>query len=158
MKLRKDPGVPSLFPFKERVLKEIEQSRQSLEQERIRRRDTARQGPGDAQRMEVEGSGMARLAQLASEQDETFEQEDDAMDDTVEIGEEEKSTKKDTSQKQYTKEFRKVIDQADVILYVLDARDPQSTRSKEVEQMIREAPSGEKQLVFVLNKIGDDRL
>jgi nuclear GTP-binding protein len=46
------------------------------------------------------------------------------------------------------------MEDADVILYILDARDPEGTRSKDVEQMIRESPHGEKQLILILNKIG----
>lgn len=46
----------------------------------------------------------------------------------------------------------KVIDSADVVAQVLDARDPQGTRSKHIEEYLRrEKPH--KQLVFVLNKV-----
>ena len=46
----------------------------------------------------------------------------------------------------------KVIDSADVIAQVLDARDPQGTRSKHIEEYLRkEKPH--KQLIFVLNKV-----
>ena len=45
-----------------------------------------------------------------------------------------------------------VIDSSDVILHVLDARDPDGTRCRSVEKYIRtEAPH--KHLVFVLNKV-----
>jgi nuclear GTP-binding protein len=152
LKLKKDPGVPHLFPFKDKVLREIEQGRQSLEQEKQRKRDLLRQRQ-DGVSMEVEEeSGIARLAQLAEERDMEFEQDDGMIIDhdfDVEL-----STKKDTSRKAYNKEFKKVIEQADVVLYILDARDPEGTRSKEIESMIRESPNGEKQLLLILNKIG----
>jgi len=46
----------------------------------------------------------------------------------------------------------KVIDSADVIAQVLDARDPQGTRPKHIEEYLRkEKPH--KQLIFVLNKV-----
>lgn len=46
----------------------------------------------------------------------------------------------------------KVIDSADVVAQVLDARDPQGTRSKHIEEYLRrEKPH--KQLIFVLNKV-----
>ncbi|CAI6336024.1 unnamed protein product [Periconia digitata] len=49
-------------------------------------------------------------------------------------------------------ELYKVIDSSDVLLHVLDARDPVGTRCRSVEKYIREeAPH--KHLVFVLNKI-----
>lgn len=47
-------------------------------------------------------------------------------------------------------ELRKVIEQADVLLEVLDARDPMGCRSKQIEDEVRSAG---KKLVFVLNKI-----
>ncbi|KAF2275772.1 NGP1NT-domain-containing protein [Westerdykella ornata] len=49
-------------------------------------------------------------------------------------------------------ELYKVIDSSDVILHVLDARDPVGTRCRSVERYLREeAPH--KHLVFVLNKV-----
>lgn len=48
-------------------------------------------------------------------------------------------------------ELYKVIDSSDVVLHVLDARDPEGTRCRSVEKYIREeAPH--KHLLFVLNK------
>lgn len=48
-------------------------------------------------------------------------------------------------------ELYKVIDSSDVIIHVLDARDPVGTRCKSVEKYLREeAPH--KHLIFVLNK------
>lgn len=48
-------------------------------------------------------------------------------------------------------ELYKVIDSSDVIIHVLDARDPEGTRCRSVEKYIREeAPH--KHLLFVLNK------
>jgi nuclear GTP-binding protein len=125
-----------------------------LENERQRRRDTARQTQGDAAEMDVEDSGIARLAQLAEEKDIEFEQDDVMADDDRDNFDVEQSTKKDTSRKTYNKEFKKVVEQADIVLYILDARDPEGTRSKDIESMIRESPNGEKQLLLILNKIG----
>jgi nuclear GTP-binding protein len=62
----------------------------------------------------------------------------------------------DLSRKAFDKVFKRVLSQADVILYVLDARDPNGTRSQEVERAIMasaNAASGEKRLILVLNKI-----
>lgn len=48
-------------------------------------------------------------------------------------------------------ELYKVIDSSDVILHVLDARDPEGTRCRSIEKYIKEeAPH--KHLIFVLNK------
>ncbi|KAF8423238.1 P-loop containing nucleoside triphosphate hydrolase protein [Tirmania nivea] len=60
---------------------------------------------------------------------------------------------KDTSRKAFDKMFKNVLDAADVILYVLDARDPNGTRSRAVERQIMAAEGGEKRLILILNKI-----
>ena len=48
-------------------------------------------------------------------------------------------------------ELYKVIDSSDVVIHVLDARDPLGTRCRSVEKYIREEAS-HKHLIFVLNK------
>ncbi|KAJ2433633.1 GTPase required for pre-60S ribosomal subunit nuclear export and maturation, partial [Coemansia sp. RSA 2424] len=49
-------------------------------------------------------------------------------------------------------ELYKVVDSSDVILHVLDARDPEGTRCRHVEKYIKtEAPH--KHLVYILNKV-----
>src|SRR5699024_852889 len=48
-------------------------------------------------------------------------------------------------------ELYKVIDSSDVVIHVLDARDPEGTRCKSIEKYIKEeAPH--KHLIFVVNK------
>ena len=58
----------------------------------------------------------------------------------------------DGSRKAFYREFKKVVEAADVILQVLDARDPIGSRSPMAEKAILDA--GNKKLVLVLNKIG----
>jgi nuclear GTP-binding protein len=60
---------------------------------------------------------------------------------------------KDTSRKAFDKIFKEVVDAADVVLYVLDARDPEGTRSREVERQVMTADGGKKRLILILNKI-----
>lgn len=60
---------------------------------------------------------------------------------------------KETSRRAFDKVFKKVVEAADVVLYVLDARDPEGTRSKEVEREIMAADGGQKRLILILNKI-----
>merc|ERR1711957_1160387 len=52
----------------------------------------------------------------------------------------------------YMKELKEIIEQSDIILEVLDARDPDGCRCRELEQEIL-AQGGDKKIIFVLNKI-----
>lgn len=54
------------------------------------------------------------------------------------------------SRKAYYKELKKVIEAADVIIEVLDARDPEGCRSKEIEE---QALKQNKKVLLVINKI-----
>lgn len=59
----------------------------------------------------------------------------------------------ESSRRAYDKIFKSVLDTADIILYVLDARDPNATRSREIERQILAADGGSKRLVLILNKV-----
>lgn len=59
----------------------------------------------------------------------------------------------ESSRRAYDKIFKDVLSSADIVLYVLDARDPNGTRSQEVERQIVAADGGSKRLILILNKI-----
>ncbi|XP_068598675.1 guanine nucleotide-binding protein-like 3-like protein [Brachionichthys hirsutus] len=58
----------------------------------------------------------------------------------------------ESSRKAYYREFKKVIEASDVILEVLDARDPLGCRCPQVEQAVIQSGTNKK-IVLVLNKI-----
>lgn len=58
----------------------------------------------------------------------------------------------------YIRSLYKVIDQSDIIIEVLDARDPEGCRSRLVEEEVRRRESEGKKLIFILNKIGASAL
>ncbi|XP_010609031.1 guanine nucleotide-binding protein-like 3-like protein isoform X1 [Fukomys damarensis] len=58
----------------------------------------------------------------------------------------------EATRKAYYREFRKVVEYSDVILEVLDARDPLGCRCFQMEEAVLQA-KGNKKLVLVLNKI-----
>jgi len=62
-------------------------------------------------------------------------------------------TEKESSLKTFYKEFKKVVDASDVLIEVLDARDPLGSRCPQVEDMIINSGKNKK-LVLLLNKIG----
>lgn len=59
----------------------------------------------------------------------------------------------DSSRRAFYKEFVKVVEAADVIIEVLDARDPLATRCTDVERYVRKSGAAKK-LILLLNKIG----
>ena len=59
---------------------------------------------------------------------------------------------KENTKKQYMKILEQVIENSDVILEVLDSRDPLNTRSKEIESSILRRKD-EKKIILILNKI-----
>lgn len=59
----------------------------------------------------------------------------------------------DHSERAFYKELVKVIEASDVILEVLDARDPLGSRCLDMEKMVLKS-GPEKHLVLLLNKIG----
>ncbi|GLI74448.1 nuclear GTP-binding protein nug1 [Penicillium ochrochloron] len=197
-KIKKDPGIPNLFPFKDKLLHDIEEKKRlkAEEQERMReearaRKVEAKQTQGGPQAavdimeddlldddMDADGDDSNPMAALlasararAQEYDDENESEDEEMDedddDEMEEDEEEggvtfedaatlgsaQNTTKESSRRQFDKVFKTVTDAADVVLYVLDARDPEGTRSKEVEREIMAADAGNKRLILILNKI-----
>ena len=63
---------------------------------------------------------------------------------------EDKTETKDDASRKYMKQIHKLVNEADVILEVLDARDPLGSRSPEIERVVQEKG---KKLVIVLNKV-----
>lgn len=59
----------------------------------------------------------------------------------------------DSSRRAFDKVFKSVLSTSDILLYVLDARDPNGTRSREIEREIAAADAGSKRLILILNKI-----
>ncbi|EAU83452.2 GTPase [Coprinopsis cinerea okayama7 len=89
---------------------------------------------------------LSTLAQLAAEASSNVQEEPSSSTSTRE-------KTKEQLRRYYVKSLHKVIDESDIILLVLDARDPEGCRSRLVEEEVRRRESEGKKLVFVLNKI-----
>ena len=59
----------------------------------------------------------------------------------------------DGTRKAFYREFMKVVEAADVVIEVLDARDPLACRCTDVERIVRRSGS-DKKVILLLNKIG----
>ncbi|KAG5960940.1 hypothetical protein E4U58_004483 [Claviceps cyperi] len=187
-KLKKDPGIPNLFPYKEKLLQEIEEKRMRKAAEAEKKRAMAKaaktgavQETGEVAMVDADAGddddeddmdvdedidesnpmaallASARAAAIKYEEDladsDGMEDDSDSNDDSDNGGGNEMSIGQASSRKTYDKVFKQVVEQADVVLYVLDARDPEGTRSREVERSIMAAAAGGKRLILVLNKV-----
>lgn len=137
---KKDPGIPNSWPFKQELLREIDQARGRAEEARAERRsDGARTTPRT-----VEELAAAAAASRAAFEARRTTDDDDVAGPRAAHGQQ--------SRRAYLRECRKVLDDADVILQVLDARDPLGTRvGRAVEDAILSRP--DRRMVLVLNKV-----
>ncbi|XP_074139607.1 guanine nucleotide-binding protein-like 3 isoform X1 [Sminthopsis crassicaudata] len=136
-KLKKDPGVPNSAPFKEALLREAEQRKQQLEELKQKQK-----------------------LNKHKEQEQKQNHDEDIVSSKTEppkkefVGRKAKlscRTVKQGSKKSFCRELQKVIEASDVLLEVLDARDPLGCRCPQVEQVITQT-GGNKKLLLVLNK------
>lgn len=139
-KKEKDPGIPNDWPFKEQELKALE-ARRARAVEEIEEKKAARK----------ERAQKRKLGLLEDDEDNVASKRQnfgkDFNDVSTSLGK-----NRDNSDRAFYKELVKVIEASDVILQVLDARDPLGSRCVDMEKMVmRSGP--EKHLVLLLNKI-----
>lgn len=177
----KDVSIPSMFPYKNKILEQIEMKRaqdeeikekqrlDKIEKKRIALENGDEVSEDDEDMADGEEDGMAALlesAQRAAEefdgkvkpaqeykngvdyQDYDLESDEDDDDQVSELHQD-----LEKSRKQYDKIFKVVLDNSDILLYVLDARDPDLTRSKAVEESVLTKFNGTKKLIYILNKV-----
>ncbi|XP_026876302.2 guanine nucleotide-binding protein-like 3 isoform X1 [Electrophorus electricus] len=143
-KAKKDIGVPNSAPFKEEVLREAEQKKQELEELREKNRLAKQKERAEKRKQETDGT-----AADAEPKSKKAKKEEKAK--------AQKQARAAVAKKKSTKKFRcselnKVIEAADVIVEVLDARDPLGCRCPQLEEAVLKH-GGKKRLLLVLNKI-----
>ncbi|KAJ1870936.1 nuclear GTP-binding protein nug1 [Coemansia sp. RSA 990] len=148
-KRKKDPGIPNLLPFKDKVLQQIEEHREQVKQDKLRQKDARSQLHDKNRNLDSVPRTIAELALNAQKRDAAYENAIDSDDDD-EVAEAAVVGRRDNSKRAYYREFQKVVQHADVILEVLDARDPLGTRAPQIERMIMDA---NKRIILILNKI-----
>ncbi|XP_004676627.1 PREDICTED: guanine nucleotide-binding protein-like 3 isoform X2 [Condylura cristata] len=137
-KSRKDPGVPNSAPFKEALLREAELRKQRIE-ELKQQQKLDRQKEQEKRRKLETDSGVKPCDDEPVRED--FGQ--------CENKNKAKSSKQNPK-RLYCQELKKVIEASDIVLEVLDARDPLGCRCPQIEEAI--VRGGQKKLVLVLNK------
>ena len=196
-RLKKDPGIPNLFPYKDRILHELEEKKRLKEEEFQRKREEAKATRAAASANQnalvledVEGASlpseflddedmegdmpnesanpMSALLASARARAAEYENEPDEYDDDMDEDDETEGGASvtavnslptsgpqtvESSRRAFDKVFKSVLSTSDILLYVLDARDPNGTRSREIEREITAADAGSKRLILILNKI-----
>lgn len=150
-KKRKDPGIPNSWPFKQELLQNIKQEKERMEHRKLEEKERRKQGAASAGSLT---ELMAQANQMRSEFDAKHgvaiaeKAGADAADGVRIISE----SHGQQSRRAYLRSLKKVIESSDVILQVLDARDPLGTRiHPAIESGI--LSHFDKRMVLVLNKI-----
>jgi nuclear GTP-binding protein len=148
----KDYGVPDLVQEK----RDIERTRAFRKEVKVKRRQQGqrkmRQGIIGKKRS-PKAPDLASIANAATHRKTAFDDKVQKMEELMAKNEGNpfQRDQGDSSRRAYMRELRKVVDSADVILEVLDVRDPEGCRCRAIEESILADPS--KKLVLVLNKI-----
>ncbi|XP_028855330.1 guanine nucleotide-binding protein-like 3-like protein isoform X2 [Denticeps clupeoides] len=138
---KKDPGLPDVRRFKQHGQRQEELRKQRLAELQ------------EKQRMSREKELMKRRSLDTFQKDIQVRQKQFELKE-VEMQNLEKHVnfENENSRKAYYREFKKVIEAADVVLEVLDARDPLGCRCPQVEEAVVQSGTSKK-IVLVLNKI-----
>ncbi|KAI9100645.1 P-loop containing nucleoside triphosphate hydrolase protein [Phlyctochytrium arcticum] len=155
-KLKKDPGIPNLFPFKEKLLQQAEESKRKAQEEKERQKEARKALTNKNRSLSSDQLDLAALARDAAKRSNVYDSTQSIHGpDSFFAGNHVDAAAaglKDNSRKAYYKEFKKVVENADVILEVLDARDPLGCRTRQIEEMILNSGAS-KRVILILNKI-----
>lgn len=148
---RKDPGIPNLWPFKQQLMEQMERKK-SQEAEAKKVALEARREAVRAARASGIDPSIAEIVAKANESQSKYESRKEA-ESNVNSAENATPDHPDNSKRAFMKEFKKVIESSDVILEVLDARDPMGCRCYDAERAILASSGGLKRIVLVLTKV-----
>eukprot|EP01101_Sappina_pedata_P006833 TRINITY_DN3498_c0_g1_i1.p1 TRINITY_DN3498_c0_g1~~TRINITY_DN3498_c0_g1_i1.p1 ORF type:complete len:585 (-),score=352.53 TRINITY_DN3498_c0_g1_i1:118-1872(-) len=148
-KNRDSNDIPNECPFKSDMLNQLESHKKKIEDDKIRAKEQRKAEVEKKRKM-----SMGQLANDAASRARAFEMLDKGSKKTnFETDKNYQArSNRETSAKSYFREFRKVVEGSDVILEVIDARDPLGCRCFPIEQMIL-AKHPNKKIILVLNKI-----
>ncbi|KAG8958085.1 hypothetical protein FRC03_009474 [Tulasnella sp. 419] len=140
-RVKKDPGIPSSLPFKDQIIAEVEQSRMDETVERERKRELQKASlKVDPTTLSGVSTFEGSRALLKAPKPSVDDNSDEEMEDV------EAPVLIDRS----FPNLMTALDQADLVVQVLDARDPLVHRVLALEDILRKK---NKPLLFLLNKI-----
>lgn len=136
-KKKKDPGIPNSWPFKKELLNEVARARELAENAKLE------------QKQNKSAKNLEELMARANADRAAFDARGPVVNDELQG---QKQSLGQQSRRAYLSTLRKVIDTSDIILQVLDARDPMGTRiHPSIEESI--LSHYDKKMILVLNKI-----
>ncbi|KAI9489739.1 P-loop containing nucleoside triphosphate hydrolase protein [Zychaea mexicana] len=152
-RIKKDPGIPNLDHFKKKQANKEEERRKKAAAAK-ERQSQARQQLQNKNRKFGQSASLLDMVQNAQQRGQAFDDQHESQlaDEGKMLKDAALTGEKDNSKKAYFREFKKVLEHADVVLEILDARDPLGTRTRHVERMIMESGTNKK-IILVLNKI-----
>ena len=130
-KAPKDPGIPAQWPYKEELMQEIEfevEKKRALQEakaeEKKERRMENKKRAREAMEAGLPAPTLEDLRRRADGAAEDFAAKKAAKLDDFSLDDARAAEDNDSSRRAYYKEFVKVVEVSDVIIQVLDARDP----------------------------------
>ena len=155
--------VPSEWPFKEELMREVqanadmkammrERRKRTRQEERERQEEEENEGKEEEEMLDEDNNDNDNEYVRMMRRVPSHDGDNDNYNGKLDGNYASTSIKGDGSMRAFYKDFSRVVERSDVIIIVLDARDPQGTRCAEVEQFIRRSGS-EKRIILLLNKI-----
>ncbi|KAF6720791.1 Guanine nucleotide-binding protein-like 3 [Oryzias melastigma] len=160
-RVKKDPGVPSSAPFKEEVLREAEQRKLQIEEEKERQRQAKKEERAKKRKKEETESNETGPKVKKARKDDAAKKQAAANKSSKQFLCAELNKVKMFDSKRLLLQIQlhsssvnllQVIDASDVIIEVLDARDPLGSRCPELEEAVLQR-EGNKKILLLLNKI-----
>lgn len=143
---QKPISIPNKCPFKEELLAEAERVREEAKQQKLQKKLEAKTSKEVGKKRKLDNTdSLEEIRQKAAKQAETYVPTPCIV-ESLDVS----ADKSDKSTRVFAGEVRKTIESADIVLEVLDARDPLGSRNRSIEESV--IRSG-KRLVLLLNKI-----
>jgi nuclear GTP-binding protein len=144
-------SIPNAWPHKRELLAELQQKKEAAIQEKLEARRRKKAGiPEPVSSIDTPVASYEQMMAQSAERARQFEVRNNgtaALEESIQKNE---SSEIAQTRKKFYEDLVKVTNTADVVLVVLDARDPEACRSEKLETDIR---ANGKRLVFLLNKI-----
>jgi nuclear GTP-binding protein len=147
-------NIPNSWPFKEQVLQEVKDYKSNKKADELQQREAAKRAKEAKQAALSQQQQMRMLTLSAARRGHAFETAASgaAAGGGMELDAKDAAGVTDSSKRAYFRELRKILELSDVLVEVLDARDPMGCRCQEVERMfLQQGP--QRRIILVLNKV-----